>query len=541
MHRLHILAFLLAFCVPPAFAQSQTTIVLDGSNSMWGQIDGTPKIEIARNALRDVLHAIPTDTQLGMVVYGHRQKGSCTDIEVAVPVGEGTAKRITGFADEIVPKGKTPLSDSVRLAAEEMGYQTDPSSVVLITDGVETCHSDPCSVARELEEKGADFTLHVIGFGLSDDEGKQVACMAESTGGRYLPAADAAQLSEALAKTMVPEPVEVENNLVCTARLAEGSAPMAGNESVQWEFLPIDEAGNPTGRNKARINDGVCKTHLPPGRYLAQARLGNVVKERSIVLSNDKTTETEVVFNAGLVTVTAKQSSQDKQPNKDVHLDLASPDGVIIGQGKISAFVGAGSVTAVGRDGSTVLVEDRELSAGEELEIDLIFGSGVILPSAVYADGQPMKDDSPVRYDLLDAEPNADGERAVIALDDDPGREGIEVPAGRYLLRARLDQAEAMTPVTVETAKSTQATVNLDAGVLHVRAPGAYRIEFFEALAGDEVLGGAYGEETEKTFGAGVYQVRVAYGRGTPERYLVATVEAGERTEVTVEYQPLAR
>src|SRR5690606_3175933 len=157
-------------------------------------------------------------------------------IEIAVPVGRGTAEQITSFADRINPKGKTPLSHSVRVAAEELNYRTDPSTVVLITDGIETCHADPCAVAQELERHGTDLTVHVIGFGLSDDEGKQVACLAEYTGGRYVSAADASQLSDALAMTVAPEPAPVENNLVCVARLAEGEAPLAGNKSVQWDF-----------------------------------------------------------------------------------------------------------------------------------------------------------------------------------------------------------------------------------------------------------------------------------------------------------------
>ena len=37
----------------------RSMIVLDGSGSMWGQIDGKSKIEIARDTLGDVLGAVP--------------------------------------------------------------------------------------------------------------------------------------------------------------------------------------------------------------------------------------------------------------------------------------------------------------------------------------------------------------------------------------------------------------------------------------------------------------------------------------------------
>ena len=99
--RSHLQAFAtaLAFVTPavlaPAMAQAEgkTIIVLDASGSMWGQIDGRPKLEIAREALATVLAGLPADTEMGLMAYGHREKGSCTDIELIVPPGPGTGAR----------------------------------------------------------------------------------------------------------------------------------------------------------------------------------------------------------------------------------------------------------------------------------------------------------------------------------------------------------------------------------------------------------------------------------------------------------------
>ena len=41
-----------------------------------------------------------------------------------------------------------------------------------------------------------------VGFGLSAEEGRQVACLAENTGGKYLQASDAAALKDALAEAV---------------------------------------------------------------------------------------------------------------------------------------------------------------------------------------------------------------------------------------------------------------------------------------------------------------------------------------------------
>lgn len=184
------------------YAQDQAIIVLDGSGSMWGQIQGTPKISIARDVLANVLGNKPKNLSLGLMSYGHRQKGDCGDIELIVQPGEDTSVAISNAANDISPKGKTPLSDAVTKAAESLKYQEDKATVILITDGIETCRADPCALAKSLEKTGIDFTVHVVGFGLSAEEGKQVACLAEETGGQFIQADDAGSLGAALSETV---------------------------------------------------------------------------------------------------------------------------------------------------------------------------------------------------------------------------------------------------------------------------------------------------------------------------------------------------
>ncbi|WP_395448091.1 VWA domain-containing protein [Aminobacter sp. UC22_36] len=121
--------------VAAANAADRAIIVLDASGSMWGQIDGKPKLEIAREALRSVLTTISADTELGLMAYGHREKGSCTDIELVVPPAAGSASAITAAADSMKFLGKTPLSAAVKQAAEDLKYTEDKATVILITDG----------------------------------------------------------------------------------------------------------------------------------------------------------------------------------------------------------------------------------------------------------------------------------------------------------------------------------------------------------------------------------------------------------------------
>ena len=191
----------MAVLAAPAAAED-VAIVLDASNSMWGQIDGVSKIEIAREVMADIVDDFGPDARLGLVAYGHRRQGDCGDIETVIPVGGADRATFLETFDSLTPRGKTPLTDAVRHAAEMLSWQDTPATVVLLSDGIETCNADPCAVAAELERAGVAFTAHVIGFDLAGEEERaQLSCIAENTGGQFFAAANAEELAAALGQT----------------------------------------------------------------------------------------------------------------------------------------------------------------------------------------------------------------------------------------------------------------------------------------------------------------------------------------------------
>lgn len=233
---------LLAFgvlCSSPANAADKAIIVLDGSGSMWGQIDGRPKLAIARETLDKVLPTLPQELELGLMAYGHRQKGVCEDIELILPPAPGTGERIKEAVAGMRFLGKTPLSAAVEQAAAALEPSEDKASVILITDGIETCNADPCAVGAALAQARMGLTVHVVGFGLSRDEGRQVACLAENTGGRYIPAANADELNSALTATIAPPqpPTEPEKVELPTASVAPPAKVAIGAS------IPVDWSG----------------------------------------------------------------------------------------------------------------------------------------------------------------------------------------------------------------------------------------------------------------------------------------------------------
>ncbi|MCT4558761.1 MAG: VWA domain-containing protein [Pelagimonas sp.] len=198
----------------PALQPVDQMIVLDASGSMWGQTDGQSKIETARSVIAGLLPQVPDTAKLGLTVYGHRRKGDCGDIETLVAPSPAAQARpqINAAVQALNPKGKTPLSAAVQQAAQALRSSENAATVILISDGKETCDADPCAVAAQLEADGIDFTTHVVGFDITDPRADaQLQCLAENTGGRYVQAANADELTGALTDVVLapPPPADV--------------------------------------------------------------------------------------------------------------------------------------------------------------------------------------------------------------------------------------------------------------------------------------------------------------------------------------------
>ena len=73
---LGLLVSLISLTSSYAEGNPQAMVVFDASGSMWGQIDGTAKIDIAKEALSNVVSQWDENTHLGLIAYGHRKKAT---------------------------------------------------------------------------------------------------------------------------------------------------------------------------------------------------------------------------------------------------------------------------------------------------------------------------------------------------------------------------------------------------------------------------------------------------------------------------------
>lgn len=177
--------------------QSSLVFVLDGSGSMWGRIDGKIKIVEAKQVMGDLLTGVPAGVEVGLVVYGHRRKGDCTDIETLAKLGT-LPSTIAEQIQKISPKGKTPITTSLQRGADLLSGKEGNATLVLVSDGIETCEGDPCALAGKLRSQNIYMVIHTVGFGVEEKAAAQLQCIAEAGGGNYYHASSSESLREAL-------------------------------------------------------------------------------------------------------------------------------------------------------------------------------------------------------------------------------------------------------------------------------------------------------------------------------------------------------
>ena len=537
----------------PAVAAERAIIVLDGSGSLWAQIDGKARITIARETLHEVLSTLPDDLELGFMTYGHREKGNCSDIEMLVEPAVGTGAAIAAAADAINPKGMTPISDAVRLAAEDLQFTEQKATVILITDGLETCEVDPCALAADLESKGIDFTTHVLGFGLSDEEGQQVACLAENTGGQYLSANDGAALVDALTATVAqvvqaepvpvpepePEPAPVADyNLKPTASLSEGGPDIGdgGSENLVWEWYHVNADGS-IGEWVATDYYARFEGTLEPGDYIMRASFGYASVEQPVTIVAGKVAKPHFVLNAAILKLHPR-ASEGAEVDGDASTEINSNGAyVTTDYGDVDRIIPAGDIDVVVKLGAATVERSFSIKAGDTLDEDLILGAGIATINAEYVEGLAVEDGD-LAVEVFEAKKAIDGSRKSVAYGYGPGK-SFDLPAGDYVAVAKMDAATAETPFTVAAGEPIDVTVFLGAGVLALTVPEAKSIKILEAKA--DIQGNremvAYGYETElqTTLPAGDYVVVVEHADGSGDFEAPVTVKAGERNEYTIE------
>lgn len=231
---------------PATLARKNLLVILDLSGSMNLPLAKSTRIATARQVLRDVLKRVPDDFNVGLRLYGHRygsrQKETCTDSELVIPVRPLNRDAILKVVDTTRPKGETPLVYSVLQAVADL-KGAGGGSVVLITDGEESCGGDFAKATNDLRQSGVALRLNIVGFTLKGQQARQqLGSLAASTGGSYYAAEDGPALTRALvAATISRFPYSVLS--ASGATIGKGEAGDKGLELPPGDYRVVVDAG----------------------------------------------------------------------------------------------------------------------------------------------------------------------------------------------------------------------------------------------------------------------------------------------------------
>ena len=238
-------------------------IVLDVSGSMNAKLGESNRWETALKALKEVVDTLPEDLNVGLRVYGHRYSSksaeTCQDTELVVPLARLDREKILNTAAGLKPRGETPLIRSILKAVADL-KSAGGGSVILITDGEESCKGSAKAAAKEIKASGVKLTLNIVGFTLTSETVRnELGTLAGSTGGNYYSAQDGAQLARAV-------------------------------KLAALQRLPYDIFG-PSGKLVVSGQTSELSRELSPGKYrISIDALGQVLEESFEILPDQTTT-----------------------------------------------------------------------------------------------------------------------------------------------------------------------------------------------------------------------------------------------------------
>ncbi len=552
----------------PAEAQAPSApnavIVLDGSGSMWGTMEGDKeaKFYASRAFLRDLLIKAPPQSRIGFASFGHRRKGDCSDAEVVAPPEVGSAERIIAALEKLNPRGKGPVSLGLREAAKSLGPGT-AGAIMLIHDGLDNCQQDMCAAAADIAKTNPNLAIHVISLGLAKPEAERIACVAQTTGGKQFEAQDQASIGLALEEAFkltsldgqaaavpqaaAPPPADASGppGLRLTASLADAGPMLAA--PVSWRISKDGaDAAALIERRSPEINEA-----LPPGTYAIVAKYGLVTRRATLDVTDNGPTTARLALNAGTLVLTAKANKLG-----DTLLEPALTVTPAAGQGGAASepiwigretaaelIVPAGDYVVAVRDGLAGANATISVTAGSRATADIVLESGRLeLTASAYENGPPL--DRAVFLIAID-DPDAPQGRREIARTATPNPQFI-LPAGTYYVTARLGANEVRERVALSASDVIKKTVvlgtarlslstALQGAVLPAGTPVVYRV--FEAAGAKRLVAHSTATDPQFELTAGRYRIEAQAGTLNVKSSEAVDIVAGKDGKATIKLE----
>ncbi|MCB1512061.1 MAG: OmpA family protein, partial [Hyphomicrobiaceae bacterium] len=102
--------------------------------------------------------------------------------------------------------GSTPLAQSIMSVETIVRENPNQTTIVLVSDGDESCGGNPCAEATRLKQDyAARFKIYTIGYSVDGKTQRELKCIASASGGQYLKADNSFILQNSIHTIVVNE------------------------------------------------------------------------------------------------------------------------------------------------------------------------------------------------------------------------------------------------------------------------------------------------------------------------------------------------
>ena len=181
-------------------------IIFDASGSMGVDLpSGEQRIRAAKDAMEYLItDVLPEGTPFALRAFGHVEPITC-NMALEVPLGPLNPSEALSALGGIELKllSQTPLAEAILATEEDLAEAARERTIILITDGEESCGGDPIAAVQELQLR-YDLNLAIISLGIDSDEVAAFERIASHTGVSYVDVGSLAELQESVVRALNP-------------------------------------------------------------------------------------------------------------------------------------------------------------------------------------------------------------------------------------------------------------------------------------------------------------------------------------------------
>ena len=246
-----------------------------------------------------------------------------------------------------------------------------------------------------------------------------------------------------------------------------------------------------------------------------------------------------ITMPGGVIDLWGQASEKEERGDTAVHLEAHQGDiDSIANYGHVIVYFPPGEVRLTADMGNAEIAEVVDLKAGDQIEKTLVLNVGLLVPTYYYSEGGETLAENAGTLTILDGKTALDGSREGHGTYYGHGNP-IALAAGDYLLRVEQEAAIVELPVTITAGDRADVSVNLDAGLVAIQAPGADTIALLKAKkridgTHEEIYHVYYNEAPTMTAPAGDFIVERVLSGDRGRAFYKISVTAGERTELTI-------